>query len=591
MEDSQRILDAVDGQLLRNTDDLVKKFSICKAVCPQALPELDMVSLRQVMRAYEIALIDLWDATQNSGPPNKNDEMFGRICKKCVDIMQVVVVPKDVVSRCMHVLKIISYAYLGDRLGDARRYLNDNENIWREPVHNEDWNRRVLGDICRAVVHLAKKESLDEVAQVSTIIRNLREDQKMYEKRYLDGADSEQVMAAADELAALYHLAKSIEQVGTFMIQGTSADAEERVDFHFKHAKMHAQSSGHIEMDIILFVLHAALKKMMHNSVWNLARAVPNLETFIESLARSEKPVFEFMYPQKTALNDGLLDPAKMAVVVNLPTSSGKTLMAEFRILQALDTTRDAKVAYVVPTKTLANQITAKLRRDLGSRFRIEKVSGAAEIGQFEDDILRRNNFEILVTTPEKLQMLIRSPNNEFAKHLVLTIVDEAHNMADAYRGFNLEMLLSSIKYDCSRSHFLLMSPSIPNSSDLAGWLDSANSKAISMDVDWTPNDRVIGTYYARGSKRDISTFYKPLIDGSRNDIRVDEIMVKHIQDSPYTASEMYRYRLTALFATQLDSSQNLLILATSIVDTWKIADEIVKNSMKITQSHQKCDL
>ena len=581
MEDAQGILDAVDVQILRNADDRVKMFGVCKAVCPQTLPELDETALKKAMQTYEIALTDLWYTTQNSGPPDRRDNAFGQMCKKCVDIMQAIKIPTDVVQMYFHILKLVSYACLGDRPGDAKRYLNCNKDAWSAPTHSADWNHRVLGDICRAIVHLVKKESLDEIVQVGAIIKNLRADQKVYEQRYLDGIKSEQSVAVADELAALYHLAKSVELASTFMMQGMPADAEEQVDFHFKHAKTHAQSSGYIEMDIILFVLCEALKKIMRNSVWDLARAVPNLEGFIKKLTQSERPVFEFMYPQKTALDDGLLDPAKMAVVVNLPTSSGKTLMAEFRILQALDVSKDAKVAYIVPTKTLANQITARLKRDLGSRFKIEKMSGAAEIGGFEDEIVRRNDFEILVTTPEKLQMLIRSTDNEFAKHLVLTIVDEAHNLADSHRGFNLEMLLSTIKHDCRRSHFLLMSPAIPNSSDLAEWLYPSNSKAISMEVDWTPNDRVIGTYYYKGTGRDISTYFVPLIDGSKNDISIDEIMIKRIQDSPYTASTMSQYQLTALVAAQLDRSQNLLVLATSIDDTWKIADAIVKNFHK----------
>ena len=77
------------------------------------------------------------------------------------------------------------------------------------------------------------------------------------------------------------------------------------------------------------------------------------------------------------------------AVVVDMPTSSGKTALAEFRILQALNQYQDSKgwIAYVVPTRTLVNQICARLRRNLGHpklNIKIAKMSGAVEIDGFE---------------------------------------------------------------------------------------------------------------------------------------------------------------------------------------------------------------
>jgi hypothetical protein len=61
-----------------------------------------------------------------------------------------------------------------------------------------------------------------------------------------------------------------------------------------------------------------------------------------------------------------LLNPAHKAIVVNLPTSSGKTMIAEYRILQALNEfkERGGWVAYIAPTKSLVNQVFIQLRID-----------------------------------------------------------------------------------------------------------------------------------------------------------------------------------------------------------------------------------
>lgn len=579
VKNTSKILDMLSTQIVENLDHQIKKFQICKTICPQTLPDVDQSVLKKNLQAYEIALIEMWDAVDNLGSSNRVDTMFAQTCKKCVDVMSIMPIPEKPVARCMHIIKMISYAYLGGRWEDVRRYLNDfGEDV---DVDSLDWNSRVLVNVCRAIIYLARKESPNDLERVKEIVKKLRTDQRIFERNYIESMDGEKI-AAADELAALYHMAKSIELAGEFMMQGTPSDAETQVDFHLEHAKRHAQISGYIEIDIMLFVLHAALRKMLHNSIWNLAKAIPHLAEFIEDLVRSESPVFEFMQPQAIALDDGLLDSAKMAVVVNLPTSSGKTLMAEFRILQTLNTSSDAKIAYIVPTKALVNQISSRLRHDLGKLgIRIEKTSGAVEIGEFEEDLVIKSDFQVLVTTPEKLHLIIRHPDNNFTEQLALTIVDEAHNMADKNRGFNLELLLSTIKHDCDGAHFLLMSPSIPNSSDLAKWLNPASSKAISMTLDnWTPNDRIIGTCYQAGRGRKISTFFKPLLS-NRKEINMDEILIKQVQESPYTTSSMRKYELTALLSAQLGQFQNLLILVTSISDTWQIADEIVAHSQE----------
>lgn len=77
--------------------------------------------------------------------------------------------------------------------------------------------------------------------------------------------------------------------------------------------------------------------------------------------------MFELLPPQRAALvEQGLLDQAKTAIVVDLPTSSGRTLLAQFRILQTLNHFRSdgSWVAYVAPTRALSAQITRRLRTE-----------------------------------------------------------------------------------------------------------------------------------------------------------------------------------------------------------------------------------
>jgi len=149
---------------------------------------------------------------------------------------------------------------------------------------------------------------------------------------------------------------------------------------------------------------------------------------------------------------------------LNLPTSSGKTLIAEYRILQALNQFRNENkhgwIAYLVPTRTLVNQIFIQLNNDLSAiGLKIEKTSGAIELDGFEQNLVEKKgdntNFDVLVTTYEKMNLLVRQGLGTTEKRpLALVVIDEAHNLGDESRGLNLEMLLSTIRNDCTEANF-----------------------------------------------------------------------------------------------------------------------------------------
>jgi replicative superfamily II helicase len=70
-----------------------------------------------------------------------------------------------------------------------------------------------------------------------------------------------------------------------------------------------------------------------------------------------------------------------------MPTSSGKTLLAEFRILQAINSFPGCWIAYLVPTRALVNQIALRLRRDLEPlRLTVESAAPVQEVDVFEEE-------------------------------------------------------------------------------------------------------------------------------------------------------------------------------------------------------------
>jgi replicative superfamily II helicase len=245
---------------------------------------------------------------------------------------------------------------------------------------------------------------------------------------------------------------------------------------------------------------------MITSSLWWGTRTVNSRVTdFVRTLTRREhQAMFEFLPPQRAALlEEGLLDQAKTAIVIDMPTSGGKTLLAEFRILQALNQFDALKgwVVYVAPTRALSAQITRRLRRDFEPiNIRVEQLTGAVEVDAFEEELLtdQQRPFSVLLSTPEKLSLVIR--NKKVPRPLALVVMDEAQNIETESRGLRIELLLATIKRDCPQANFLLLMPYVESADTLARWLaqDVSAGKSISLSTTaWKPNERIIGLYRA----------------------------------------------------------------------------------------------
>lgn len=95
----------------------------------------------------------------------------------------------------------------------------------------------------------------------------------------------------------------------------------------------------------------------------------------------------------------------------------------------------------------------------------MEKVRPALEINSVEMNLLQEgfvgNPFRMLVTTPEKLDLMLRQGwEAKIGRPLTLGIVDEAHTIQFGSRGLKLELLLATINKECIHAQFLLLTSS-----------------------------------------------------------------------------------------------------------------------------------
>ncbi len=464
--------------------------------------------LRRLAMAYEMAAIEGLDAFLN---PTSDDEELRRQCSagawRAFEIRRLLALPENEIERISHLLHLSALAYCGDRWSDLRRWYNENEKTIHVPsVAKATWDRRLLYRLFECWIRLFRKKRWDDLDRIREIIAGLREDQKTYEADSLNNGSNAKDRSMALRLIALYHWSKGTELLAVYMLQGEPAGIGPLLDKHFEAGTAAAAAAGDAQMEVLLRWLHGAARQMVAGSLWWVARAVNSrVARFVRDVTK-QQAMFELLPPQRAALQEqGLLDQAVTAVVVEMPTSGGKTLLAQFRMLQALNQfdAENGWVAYVAPTRALTAQITRRLRRDFEPiGVRVEQLTGAIEIDAFEDDLLTKNgaerSFDVLVATPEKLQLVIR--NKKVPRPLALIVLDEAHNIEDETRGLRIELLLATVRGECLSAKFLLLMPYVEKAETLVRWLakDVSAGRTISFGTTpWKPNERIVGMYYA----------------------------------------------------------------------------------------------
>ena len=111
------------------------------------------------------------------------------------------------------------------------------------------------------------------------------------------------------------------------------------LETHFDRVMAVCAQAQMVDLEPLSRLIAASATQMADNSIWTVTRAVNSRVTkFVRSLVdkgRGDRAIFDVLPPQRRALAErGLLGSSRRAVVVSLPTSSGKTLIAEFRMLQ-----------------------------------------------------------------------------------------------------------------------------------------------------------------------------------------------------------------------------------------------------------------
>ncbi len=158
---------------------------------------------------------------------------------------------------------------------------------------------------------------------------------------------------------------------------------------------------------------------------------------------------------------------AGRSVLVSAPTGTGKTIIADWIVEEALETGR--QVIYTAPIKALSNQ---KYRDYV-------RLYGEERVGLVTGDLVIRRDAPCLVMTTEILRNILLG--DEGVDDLMAVILDEIHFLDDRDRGTVWEEVLI---YLPSHVQIVGLSATLSNLHDFSSWLEDVRQGPVDVIVE-----------------------------------------------------------------------------------------------------------
>lgn len=197
--------------------------------------------------------------------------------------------------------------------------------------------------------------------------------------------------------------------------------------------------------------------------------------------------------PQSDIIWSNKFIESRSNALVTIPTSTGKTLLAELAIAKAIEKPGSVCV-YVAPYVALGRQVYDCIKENAPSYVNVIGSFGSFNNNTGGVDPFGRN---IIIATPERFDAILRTGG---VINLLTTVVfDEAHGIENGARGVRLEGLIARLKLQQrtnSNLRIILLSAVLTNSELVKGWL---GPDAVHFDHSWRPTARRIGFWMTGG--------------------------------------------------------------------------------------------
>ena len=256
-------------------------------------------------------------------------------------------------------------------------------------------------------------------------------------------------------------------------------------------------------------MMHAVLPVMKERSTWHLLQQLldsdPRWDRYLKLLSRGlgrslldSVSISELWPSQSNALRAGLLKKSA-AHFIRMPTSAGKTRVAEIAIVFNLLTKVGSRCVYIAPYRALAGELEESflnLFADLG--ISVSTLLGSYDVDELQEALI--TTAELLIVTPEKLDLITRV-HPEWLNNVSLFVWDEWQVIGDQDRGAKIELLIARLRHRLKDSQFMFLSAVVSDSTlnAVCKWFNQDPTSALKET--WRPSVQRVAKFQWRGTK------------------------------------------------------------------------------------------
>ena len=297
------------------------------------------------------------------------------------------------------------------------------------------------------------------------------------------------VTAAADRL-----LGRGLASASQYLLGGQTTQLAYARELLDRAKEMYSRAGRSAEANFCA-TAGSILLVIERRTTWSLlanASSSTRWQRYLKLLGRGTarraidaRSLSELWPSQIRALRSGLIS-TRENFVIRLPTSAGKTRIAEIAIAHQLSEEPGSKCIFVAPFRALVAEVEdnfTNLLADLG--VRVSSFVGGYDDDWFEQQIAE--DSDLIIATPERLDLIDRT-NPDLLANVKLVVLDEGQMIGDPTRGARYELLISRIRARLPSARFLVMSAVVPQETleDFASWLQVSQSGVVQSD--WRPS-------------------------------------------------------------------------------------------------------